>query len=121
MSPRAEVHEVVDTYFASLFDGNVDRLRSTFHPRAILSGEVRGAPYYKPLEEYLEGVKNRRSPKQLGETFAMKALSVEVLGPIAFVKTHSPMLGFNYYDFLSLVQFKGRWLIAAKIFAHIDG
>ena len=51
----------------------------------------------------------------------MTALSIEVLGPIAFVKMHSPMLGFNYYDFLSLVQFEGRWVIAAKIFAHIYG
>jgi hypothetical protein len=119
MSPHQEVHEVVDAYLASLFDGDVERLRSTFHPGAILSGEVKGSPYYRPLDEYLEVVRNRKSPKALGETFRMQVLSVEVTGPIAFVKTHSPMLGFNYFDFLSLVRHGGRWVIAAKIFTHV--
>jgi len=120
MSIHSEIHELVDRYFASLFDGDVERLRSTFHPGAILSGEVKGAPYYRKLDEYLDAVKNRQSPKALGETYGMELLSVEVQGPIAFVKTHSPMLGYNYCDFLSLVRHEGRWVIAAKIFTHVE-
>jgi Putative lumazine-binding len=119
MSSQAEVGQVIDTYFDALFRGDVERLRSTFHPRAILSGEVKGAPYYKTVDEYLSAVRNRQSPQALGEILRMKAVSFDIVGPIAFVKTQSPMLGFNYIDFLSLVRHEGRWVIAAKVFTHV--
>lgn len=119
MQDHQEVHDVLDVYFTSIFQGDVARLGTTFHPRAILSGEVKGQPYYKTVDEYLEVVKNRKSPQDLGETFGMKVLSVEILGPIAFAKAHCPMLGYNYIDFLSLVRLDGRWVIAAKIFTHV--
>lgn len=120
MSTHSEVARIIDIYFDALFNGDVERLRGTFHPRAILSGEVKGAPYYKTVDEYLSAVANRQSPLALGEPFRMQAVAFEIVGPIAFVKTRSPMLGFNYVDFLSLVQYEGRWVIAAKIFTHVD-
>jgi hypothetical protein len=98
----------------------VDRLRSVFHPKAALFGEIKGEPYQKSLDEYLAIVANRQSPRQLGETLRMKAVSVEVAGHIAFVRCHSPMLGFNYTDHLSLVETDGEWLIVSKTFTHID-
>ena len=120
MSAQSEVSHVIDTYFDALFNGDVERLRSTFHPRAILSGEVNGAPYYKTVDEYLAAVRNRQSPQALGEVFRMKAVSFDIVGPIAFVKTQSPMLGFHYVDFLSLVRYEGHWVIAAKVFTHVE-
>lgn len=115
-----EIHNVIKTYFDSIFYGNVELLRTTFHPGAILSGEVKGAPYYKTLEEYLQIVQDRKSPNDLGEEFKMQTLAVEILDHIAFVKTHCQMLGFNYFDYLSLVRKGDRWLIVSKVFTHID-
>ncbi len=120
MTARIEVGQVIDSYFEALFDGDVERLRGIFHPRAILSGEVKGAPYYKTIDEYLSVVRDRRSPRVLGEPFHMQAVSFDIVGPIAFVKARVPMLGFNYVDFLSLVQYEGRWVIAAKVFTHVE-
>lgn len=120
MSAEREVADVIDTYFAALFRGNVEGLRSVFHPRAILSGEVKGAPYYKMVDEYLDVVRTRKSPQAQGESFRMKSLTIDVIGPIAFVKTSCPMLGFNYMDLLSLVRYEGRWVIAAKVFTHVE-
>jgi hypothetical protein len=30
------------------------------------------------------------------------------------------MLGFNYYDFLSLLHLDGEWQIVCKVFTHVE-
>jgi hypothetical protein len=122
MTTRAheEVLAVVRDYFAGIYDGDVGRLAATFHPRAILSGEIKGAPYYKTVAEYLEGVETRQSPSELGEPFAMNAVSVEVHGEIALAKARLRMLGSDYLDFLSFVRVDGRWVITSKLFTHVE-
>lgn len=120
MSSHEEVLSVAKDYLTSIFYGDVEKLRSTFHPRAILGGVVKGSPYYKSVDEYLEVVKKRKAPNELNEIYKMSVISVEVIGEIAFVKTHCPMLGYNYFDYLSFVVFEGRWVIVSKVFTHVD-
>jgi hypothetical protein len=120
MSVHQEILDTVQRYFESIYSGDVARLRSTFHPQAALFGEVKGQPYYKSLDDYLDAVAKRQSPQALGEDFLMKATSVDVLGPIGLVRTHCQMLGFNYVDYLSLVRSDGRWLIVNKTFTHVE-
>lgn len=38
------------------------------------------------------------------EDFEMKIIGIDIMGKIAMVKLHVPMLGYNYYDYLSLVK-----------------
>jgi hypothetical protein len=121
MRPHDEVLAVVDDYFAGIYGGDVERLAATFHPKAILGGEIKGQPYCKTVDEYLDGVRSRRSPSDLGEPFTMVAVGVEVHGEIALVKARLQMLGYDYVDFLSFVRLEGRWVIVAKVFTHLDG
>lgn len=120
MNSYREILTVLEAYFAGIYEGDVDRLASTFHPRAILGGEVKGHPYHKTVEEYLEVVRTRASPRSLGEPFAMTPLSIDVQGQIALAKVRCPMLGFNYIDYLSLVRLDERWVIVSKVFTHVD-
>lgn len=108
MTALNELQETLSRYFAGLFEGNVDDLRSVFHPSAMLAGEVNGEIRFRALDEYLQIVANRRAPAELGESFRMTLVSLEVDGSIAVAKAHSPMLGCNYHDYLSLVRFEGR-------------
>jgi hypothetical protein len=117
--PHYAALKVVDTYLGALYAGDDVALGEIFHPRAILAGHVKGQPYYKSIEEYLEVVRNRTSPKALGEQFAMKVMSLEVHGAIASVKVRCPMLGFDYIDLLSLVHLDDRWMIVSKVFTHL--
>ena len=114
------VVEVIENYFDGLFTGDIQKLKQVFDSRAWLYGNIKGTPYEKNLEEYLEGVKNRKSPESLGESFTMEILAVEVLDNVATAKVRIPMLGFNYYDFLSLACFNNRWLIVNKLFVHVE-
>jgi hypothetical protein len=110
---------VLSDYFAGLYTGDTERLRSVFHPEAALFAELGGQPYHKPLSSYLEGVAQRRSPEALGETYRMRVLSLDVLHNIAVAKVHVPALGFNYYNYLTLVRQASGWVIVNKVFDDV--
>ncbi|WP_080898303.1 nuclear transport factor 2 family protein [Variovorax paradoxus] len=113
------VFALVDVYFQSIYTGNAEALRSTFDPKCRLFADVDGSRYEKSVDEYVQGVANRKSPRGLGEPFRMQAIGVEVLGAIALVRTRQLMLGFDYRDYLTLVRRDGQWLIASKTFVNV--
>ncbi len=115
-----EIEAVVSDYFKGVYQGDVELLRSAFSKNAILYGDIKGEPYVKELDPYLESVKQRKSPKDLKEDFKMEIVGVELMGRLAVVKAHLPMLGYNYYDFLSLYYADGKWSIVNKLFAHVE-
>ncbi len=115
-----EIKSIVSHYFQGIYNGDIDKLEKVFHPQALLFGDIKGEPYFKSVADYMDGVKNRKSPNDLGEEFKMEILSIEILGTIATVKAHSPMLGFNYYDTLSLNLVQGEWKIVNKLFTHVE-
>ncbi|WP_420472612.1 nuclear transport factor 2 family protein [Noviherbaspirillum sp. ST9] len=119
MRDHEAVLAVIDAYCTGVYRGDVDLLRSVFHPKAVLFAEVRGAPSCKRLEEYLAIVANRQSPQALGEAYRMKPIAVEVTHEIAFAKVHCPMLGYDYTDYLSFVREAGRWRIVSKVFTDV--
>jgi len=119
-SYTSEIKAVVSNYFEGIYNGNAAQLKAVFHPETQLFGDINGEPYFKTATDYIEGVKNRKSPKDLDEDFKMKILSTEITGNNAVVKAHLPMLGFNYYDVLSMTKINGDWKIVLKLFTHID-
>lgn len=114
------VSAVLSNYFKGVFNGDVELLRSIFHPHALVGGDVNGQPYAKTLDQYLDGVKNRKSPAELGEAFRMEILAIEIINSIAVVKAHLPMFEFNYYDLLSLTKANGAWVIVNKLLTNVS-
>lgn len=115
-----EIQQVIHNYFDGIYEGDVPKLRSAFSPSAILYGDIKGTDYLKSVEEYLDGVVNRQSPRDLQEDMKMEILGLEVIGNVAIAKLRLPMLGYNYYDFLSLTKIEGEWKIVNKLFAHVE-
>ena len=48
----------------------------------------------------------------------MKIIGIDIMGKIAIAKLHVPMLGYNYYDYLSLAKVNDDWKIVNKLFTH---
>lgn len=116
-----KIGRIIRQYFEGIYQGNITKLQAVFNKDVIIYGDLNNdIPYQKTLSEYLEGVKTRKSPKELGELFRMKIISIEIIGKVAVVKAQVPMLGYNYYDFLSLTVVDGSWKIVNKLFAHVE-
>ncbi|TGV00771.1 nuclear transport factor 2 family protein [Flavivirga rizhaonensis] len=114
------IENLITNYFEGIYNGDVTKLESCFHENTYLFGDIKGVDYLKSINEYLKDVKNRQSPNDLNEPFNMKIIGIDIMGKIAMVKLHVPMLGYNYYDYLSLAKIKDAWKIVNKIFTHAE-
>jgi len=114
------IFTLVDSYFHSIYAGDAAALRATFDPDCRLFADVNGTPSEKSVDEYVHGVAHRQSPRDLGEAFQMQVIGVETLGSIALVRTQQRMLGFNYFDYLTLRRRGAAWFIVSKVFTHVD-
>jgi len=114
------VNHVIENYFQGIYSGDVRLLESTLHKDALLFGDINGTPYFKKLTDYIRGVRERKSPKELGEKFQMKVVSLEITNSLAVAKLSSPMFGFNYIDYLSIHKIEDDWLIVNKLFTNVE-
>ena len=102
-------------YFEGIYKGNLDLLSKVYNSGTLLFGDVKGQPYSKTLEQYLDGVKNRQSPKDSGKPFKGEILSIKLVNSIAVAEVMVKMYDFNYHEFLSFHKFDNRWLIVNKM------
>lgn len=102
-------------YFKGIYEGDVDLLGKAFHPETLLFGDIKGVPYAKTVEQYLDGVKNRQSPKDSGKPFKGEILSLHIVNSIAVAEAKVVMYDFIYHDILSFHKINGQWLIVNKM------
>jgi hypothetical protein len=117
----AAIAGVLDNaYFKAIYEGDVALLGSTFYDNALLFGDVKGQPYYKTLAQYLDGVKNRQSPKDSGKPFKGEIISIQVINSIAVAMVHVRMYDFNYFELLSFHRLDGKWVIVNKMISDVE-
>jgi len=109
-----------DAYFKGIYEGDVALLGSTFYENTLLFGDVKDQPYYKTLAQYLDGVKNRQSPKDSGKPFKGDIISVEIINSIAMALVHVRMYDFNYFELLSFHKMGGKWVIVNKMISDVE-
>lgn len=118
---EAAIIQVMEAYyFKGIYTGNVELLGRAFHKDTLLFGDIKGQPYAKTLEQYLNGVANRVSPKDSAKPFDCGIISIDVINTIAMVKARVKMYEFNYYDLLSFHKLDNRWAIVNKMLTHVD-
>lgn len=113
------IESLISKYFKGILYGNTSSLETCFSINANIYGDINSSEYFKNVKEYIETVKIRKSPNDLGETLKMSIIGIDILGKITMVKLHVPMLGFNYYDYLSLFKINGEWKIVNKLFTNV--
>lgn len=119
MENQIEIQAITDAienyYFKGIYEGDELLLGSIFQPGTLLFGDVKGQPYFKTVDLYLDGVKNRQSPKDSGKPFKGEILHISVVNSIAVAELNVKMYDFNYRDFLSFHKINGKWLIVNKM------
>lgn len=109
-----------DYYFKGIYEGNLDLLNQVYYTGTLLFGDVKGQPYFKTLDQYLDGVKNRQSPKDSGKPFKGETISIKVVNTIAIAEVKVKMYDFNYHEYLSFHKLDGRWLIVNKMISDVN-
>ena len=111
---------LTNTYFKGIYTGDIELLKTIYFDGTLLFGDVKGQPYYKTLAQYLDGVKNRQSPKDSGKPFDGHIQGIEITNSIAIARVQVKMYDFNYSEFLSFHKFDGKWLIVNKMISDIS-
>jgi len=118
---KAAIEQALENYyFKGIYEGNLDLLNQVMNTGTLLFGDVKGQPYAKTLDVYLDGVKNRVSPKDSGKPFNGKIISVKVVNSIAVAEVQVKMYDFNYHEFLSFHKLGGKWLIVNKMISDTN-
>lgn len=107
-------------YFKGIYEGDLNLLKQIYNQGTLLFGDVKGTPYAKTLEAYLDGVKNRQSPKDSGKPFKGEIVSIKVVNSIAVAEVKVKMYEFNYFDLLSFHKINGKWLIVNKMMTDVN-
>ena len=111
---------VEDFYFKGIYEGDINVLRQVYYPGTLLFGDIKGQPYAKTLDQYLDGVAHRQSPKDSGKPFKGTIVSINVINSIAVAKLHVKMYDFEYDEFISFHKFDNHWLIVNKMITDIS-
>ena len=111
---------LTNTYFKGIYEGDIDLLKTVYFDGTLLFGDVKGQPYYKTLAQYLDGVKNRQSPKDSGKPFKGTIQAIGIVNSIAVAKVQVKMYDFNYSELLSFHKFDDKWLIVNKMISDVE-
>lgn len=107
-------------YFTGIYEGDIQKLENIFYPATLLYGDIKGKPYQKDLAQYLDGVKNRQSPKDSGKPFKGTIQSIETTNSIGVARVRVKMYDFNYDEYLSFHKIDGRWYIVTKMITDVS-
>jgi len=120
LETEAITDAIENYYFKGIYEGDEMLLGNIFQPGTLVYGDVKGQPYFKTVDLYLDGVKNRQSPKDSGKPFKGEILNIKVVNSIAVAEINLKMYEFNYRDFLSFHKINGKWLIVNKMLTHVS-
>ena len=112
-------HALEDLYLKGIYEGDIELLGNVYHPGTLVLGDIKGTPYAKSLDQYLDGVKNRVSVKDSGKPFRGIINSIDIVNSIAVAKLHVKMYDFNYDEFLSFHKIDGKWIIVNKLLTDV--
>ena len=107
-------------YFKGIYEGDINLLNRVFYSGTLLFGDVNHQQYAKTLDQYLEGVKNRQSPKDSGKPFKGNIISIRSVNSVAIAEVTVKMYDFNYHEFLSFHKLNGTWLIVNKMITDVS-
>src|SRR5450432_50767 len=118
---KAAITDVLEKYyFKGIYEGNLDLLNQVYNRGTLLFGDVKGQPYAKTLDQYLDGVKNRQSPRDSGKPFKGEIISITLVNTIAVAEVKVKMYDFNYHEFLSFHKLNNKWLIVNKMISDTN-
>jgi len=118
-----EIKKILHLYLDGLYEGNVSKISSAFHPTCLLThfNESTKSLRIVPRDEWLQVVANRPSPQSLGLTRYDNIERIDLVSrTTAFVRLRCAIPPRFFTDSLNLLKVDGKhWQIAQKLF-HVE-
>jgi len=97
-----------------MYEGDVDRLRRIFNLQCRPFGENRSRNHEFPLEGFLDQIGSEPVPKEQGEPFEMRLVSVDRTASIAIAKVDVRYQNRRFTNYLMLQRTGDGWNIARR-------
>lgn len=113
------VKKIVQRYVAASGSGDVDALKSVFHPKALMAGFLQGQLGIGSPDPFFEAVSNNPPPEKSGEPYVADISNVEVAGQVACATlVEKNFLGMDFVDYFHLIKEENKWFIISKTFSQ---
>ena len=120
-APFPQITRLLTDYFDGLYDCDVEKLTSVFHPQAVYATADETPLLFRTMEEYLPTVAARQSPASRQEPRRDHIDEIQLAGDnTALARVRCSIGDRDFVDFLSLVRTDGQWRIIAKVFQIIE-
>ena len=114
----AAVREVIQLYVKGS-EGDVELLRSIFHPDALMNGYFNGHLGIGSPEPFFTEVA-RLEGGHASERYAGEIESIDVVGDVATARlVETDFLGSDFVDFFHLIRVEGEWKIISKTYHQV--
>lgn len=115
----ADVTELMQRYFDGFYNGDVDLLKTVFHPSCHLLSARDGGLTDDDMEAVYKRVANRTAPAANGEVNRDRILSIDLANPeLALAKVQIAIGQKLFTDYLNCIRIDGEWKIISKVFTY---
>ena len=117
MTDKEAITKTLETYFDALHEGDVGKVRAVFHSAAHLYSGTDGNFVDMPLENYVNLISGRPSPKSQSAPRTGTVVLMDQSGPnSALAKVTLSVGSRNFTDYVTLLRVDGEWKIIAKAY-----
>ncbi len=118
---RTAIETVVQLYIDGASKGEAEKLKTAFHPKALMFGSVSGQRFDAPITTMIQEV--TVNPLDNDGGYSGRIIAVEQTGDaaIATVEESGCWGNLSFVDYFALAKIDGSWKIVNKVFAHTGG
>ena len=116
---EAAVREVIERYAKGTFEGDAEKLRGTFHPKAVMNGYLNGQLLLATPEPFIAEM-SKAPLREAGAPYEWEIAGLQVAGKVASVtlkETGFPD-GSGFTTYFHLIDDGDGWSIVSKLFTQ---
>jgi hypothetical protein len=111
------IREAVNLYIEGIRNGDVELLRSAFHPKAMMYGSGANSTTIVEIEGLFGFVAANQPPVKTGEPHHCTITAIRNSGNTAIVEmTEEAAFGNNYINYFQLLKIDEKWVIVSKAY-----